>query len=151
MKRIAVIAGDGIGPEVIASAVQVLESVSPDLDLEKAEMGLFICLDPPTSEMEREAVVAGFFDGVHGRKRRLQIVSIAQWFRGQRPVLPPVEQLPYAAFNAPTKKPAKRPDPRAPELPLSFTGGLAAARPDVVHHLNPSTVELHQATVRPAG
>jgi methanogen homoisocitrate dehydrogenase len=40
MKRVTVIGGDGIGPEVIASAVSVLEAVDADLELVPAEMGL---------------------------------------------------------------------------------------------------------------
>jgi isocitrate/isopropylmalate dehydrogenase len=40
MKRVAVIGGDGIGPEVIGSAVEVLRAVDADLELTDAEMGL---------------------------------------------------------------------------------------------------------------
>lgn len=109
------------------------------IEREKAELGLFICLDPPTREMEREAVVAGFASVVHGRIPRLQIMSIADWFEGRRPHLPPREQLPYAAFSSPKRKGvAKRPDPNAPELPFSFIGGKEGK--NVVHHFNPDMV-----------
>ncbi|WP_019176816.1 isocitrate/isopropylmalate dehydrogenase family protein [Methanomassiliicoccus luminyensis] len=40
MKRAVIIEGDGIGPEVIASAVQVLEAVSPGLEMVEGCMGL---------------------------------------------------------------------------------------------------------------
>lgn len=40
MKRIVIIGGDGIGPEVIGSAVEVLRAVDADLDMAEAEMGL---------------------------------------------------------------------------------------------------------------
>ena len=43
MSRAVIIEGDGIGPEVIASAVQVLEAVAPGLDMVKAEMGMECC------------------------------------------------------------------------------------------------------------
>jgi site-specific DNA-methyltransferase (adenine-specific) len=113
------------------------------LDREKAEMGLFICLDPPTSEMMIEAVKAGPAKVVHGDMRRLQIVSIKDWFRGIRPILPPREQLPYAAFSQPIRGvKRKRPDPTAPELPLSFEGGATASRSGVVRHLNPGMVKV---------
>lgn len=109
------------------------------LEREGAEMGLFVCLDPPTAEMKREAVVAGFTSGVHGRMPRLQIMSIADWFRGQRPQLPPVERLPYAAFSMPTqRRKAKRADPQAPELPFSFIGDKAGT----IHHLNRAVVSF---------
>ncbi len=40
MKRICVLPGDGIGPEVIASAIRVLESVTDELEFEYALIGL---------------------------------------------------------------------------------------------------------------
>jgi methanogen homoisocitrate dehydrogenase len=40
MKKIVVIDGDGIGPEVIGSAVEVLKAVDADLEMTKADMGL---------------------------------------------------------------------------------------------------------------
>jgi len=108
------------------------------LEREGAEMGLFICLDPPSAAMVREAATAGLAVTVHGKIPRLQIVSISDWFRGQRPNLPPTEHLPYAAFSTPLKRTQKtyKPDPIQRELPLSFVGGKAGA----VAHLNPVTV-----------
>lgn len=111
------------------------------IEREKAEMGLFICLDPPTSAMKTEALTAGYADVIHGRMWRLQIVSIADWFNNNRPDMPPLEQLPYAAFSAQRKQGAvKRVDPNAPELPLSFEGGRASSDASVVRHLNPKMV-----------
>lgn len=125
-------AGKNIGPAMVREFRGVLER-------EKAEMGLFICLDDPTAAMEKEAVVAGFAPVVHGRVPRLQIVSMREWFAGRRPQLPPVERLPYAAFSAPkASKKAKRADPNAPELPFSFEGGKL--KPGIVQHLNPLMV-----------
>lgn len=40
MRRVTVIGGDGIGPEVIAAAMEVLRAVDADLDISEAEMGL---------------------------------------------------------------------------------------------------------------
>lgn len=109
------------------------------LDREKAEMGLFVCLNRPTEEMEIEAVRAGFVNLVHGKKRKLQIVSIAGWFDGERPDLPPYQQLPYGAFSEPAAR-GRRPDPNEPELPLSYLGGRK--RETVERHLNPQMVRL---------
>ena len=125
-------AGKNVGPAMVREFRGVLER-------EKAEMGLFICLDDPTAAMEKEAVVAGFAPVVHGRVPRLQIVSMREWFAGRRPQLPPVERLPYAAFSAPkVSKKTKRADPAAPELPFSFEGGKL--KPGIVQHLNPLMV-----------
>ncbi len=38
--NVVVIGGDGIGPEVVASAIEVLGAVKAPLDLSFAEMGL---------------------------------------------------------------------------------------------------------------
>src|SRR6202047_2468006 len=110
------------------------------LEREKAEMGLFICLDPPTSAMQTEALTAGYANIVHGRMWKLQIVSIADWFNNNRPDMPPLEQLPYAAFSAQKRRGvAKRIDPSAPELPLSFVGGKDEK--PLARHFNPSLVK----------
>ncbi len=125
--------GKNVSPAMIREFRGVLER-------EEAEMGLFICLDPPTSAMETEAVVAGFAPVVHGQFRRLQIVSVADWFSGRRPVLPPRGHLPYAAFSHPIRRQkGRRPDPNAPELPLSFVGGKEATSSC---HFNPHLVEV---------
>jgi len=112
------------------------------IEREKAEMGLFVCLERPTAAMEKEAVVAGFAKVVHGRLPRLQIVSIAEWFEGRRPTMPPYEQLPYAVFSKPTRRTtSKRVDPNAPELPLSFVGARTEKFGTAVStHLNPLMV-----------
>jgi adenine specific DNA methylase Mod len=110
------------------------------IEREKAEMGLFVCLERPTQAMVKEAVTAGFASGAHAQLPRMQIVSIAEWFEGKRPVMPPYEQLPYAAFSQPSHQKAKRADPNAPELPFSFVGGANASAENVVAHFNPLMV-----------
>ena len=37
--KIAVLPGDGIGPEIVAQAVRVLHALVPQLDLEEAPVG----------------------------------------------------------------------------------------------------------------
>lgn len=104
---------------------------------EKAEMGLFICLYPPTPKMKTEAVREGNADVVHGDMPKLQIVSIEEWFKGiNAPTLPPLEHLPSAAFSKRRRRPSAmpRPDAEQPELPLSYPGGKID--PSVKRHLN---------------
>lgn len=134
-------AGKNVSPSMVRDFRGVLER-------EKAEMGLFVVLDPPTREMMREAVVAGYASVVHGRIPRLQILSIADWFQGRKPDLPPLEQLPYAAFSRPPTRPVARPArpaPDQPELPFTFRGGKDRA--GNVAHLNPRLVGLREAQV----
>jgi site-specific DNA-methyltransferase (adenine-specific) len=123
------------------------------LEREGAEMGLFICLNPPTRGMIAEAAAAGYADVVHGRIPRLQIVSIKDWFDGWRPTLPPMEHLPSAALARPNqRRTAKSPriDKTQPELPLSFTGGKGTQ--EVIRHINPNMVkESVEAAKRKSG
>jgi site-specific DNA-methyltransferase (adenine-specific) len=61
------------------------------LESQKAEMGVFITLEPATSEMEKEAVTAGYYHSdFWGRDYpRIQILSIAQLFDGAEVKMPP--------------------------------------------------------------
>jgi site-specific DNA-methyltransferase (adenine-specific) len=122
--------GEQVGPAMVRDFARVLER-------EEAQLGLFICLHPPTREMTREAASCGLADIVHEDIPRLQIVAIEDWFKGKMPLLPPLEHLPSAAFSG-RRRPAavaKLADPEQPELPLSFTGGK-----EVKRHLNLSMV-----------
>lgn len=109
------------------------------LDGENAHMGLFICLNDPTHEMELAALKAGYVNTPQGRKRRIQIVSIKQWFEGFRPDLPNAPSLALAAFSHQKKKPPARPvrpDPASPELPLYIPGTGEGAK----RHFNPNRI-----------
>jgi site-specific DNA-methyltransferase (adenine-specific) len=113
------------------------------LDAEKAEMGIFICLNKPTEKMRSEAIREGYADVVHGDMPKLQIVSIEEWFKGVNPpTLPPLEHLPSAAFSRRRRRPSPspRPDVEQPELPLIFTSGKAAKKGTVLH-FNPRMVK----------
>jgi site-specific DNA-methyltransferase (adenine-specific) len=115
--------GEQVGPSMVRDFGRVLER-------EEAQLGLFICLRPPTREMIREAASVGLAKVVHGDIPKLQIVAIEDWFKGKIPLLPPLEHLPSAAF-AGRRRPAaqaKRTDPDQPELPLSFKGGKEVKR-----------------------
>jgi adenine specific DNA methylase Mod len=125
--------GDQVGPAAVREFARVLER-------EKAELGLFICLYPPTREMTKEAASAGHGDVVHGDIPKLQIVPIQKWFQGKLPLLPPLEHLPSAAFSLRQRRvPATaRPDVEQPELPFTFVGGRRER--GTVRHLNPGMV-----------
>ncbi|MBV9993882.1 MAG: modification methylase EcaI [Caulobacteraceae bacterium] len=58
------------------------------IEREKAALGLFLTLNEPSREMEREAVAAGFYE-TGGRKfPRLQILTAADVLAGKRPQVP---------------------------------------------------------------
>lgn len=125
------------GNSVTLSMVRDFRGV---LEREGAEMGLFICLYPPTRAMRAEAASAGIARTVHGKIPRLQIVALQEWFAGAKPKQPPVEHLPSAAI-APSQKAraaAPRPDPKQPELPLPIVGGKSS---EFRIHINPNMVD----------
>ncbi|HKN87994.1 MAG TPA: site-specific DNA-methyltransferase, partial [Nitrospiraceae bacterium] len=93
------------------------------LEREQAAMGIFVCLDVPTSEMIREATVAGYVETAQGRKPRLQIFSIKSWFDGQKPDLPHAPQFESAAISRGRKPKPRAPSVDQPELPLYIIGG----------------------------
>jgi hypothetical protein len=128
--------GEQVGPAMVRDFARVL-------DREGSQLGLFICLYPPTREMRREAASVGLADIVHGDIPKLQIVSIEEWFNGKMPLLPPLEHLPSAAFSgrrrAPRAAKVARPDAVQPELPFTFTGGRRDK--SVGRHLNPGMID----------
>jgi site-specific DNA-methyltransferase (adenine-specific) len=61
------------------------------LDREEGAIGVFITLEPPTSEMKKEATTAGFYESLAwGRKYpRIQILSILELLHGAKIDMPP--------------------------------------------------------------
>ena len=57
----------------------------------QAAIGVFITLEPPTSEMKKEAASAGFYTSpINGQKYpRLQILCIEDLFKGEKVKMPP--------------------------------------------------------------
>ncbi|WP_081726029.1 DNA methyltransferase [Mesorhizobium sp. L103C105A0] len=72
---ISVKAGKNLNPAMIRELRGTVER-------EQAEMGVFICLTPPTPQMEREAATAGFFESSQGRHPRIQIKTIDELLSG---------------------------------------------------------------------
>jgi hypothetical protein len=60
------------------------------MDREKAAIGVFITLEDPTKDMEKEAASAGFYLSPFNRQKtsRLQIITVADLVAGSRPTLP---------------------------------------------------------------
>jgi site-specific DNA-methyltransferase (adenine-specific) len=123
--------GENIGPGMVRDFRGVLAR-------EKVEMGLFICLYPPTPAMRTEAASARVADTVHGDLPKLQIVSIKEWFEGKIPMLPPLQHLPSAAFGRVMRRQAPTPDSRQRQLQLPIPGGKAEK--GMVRHINPIMV-----------
>ena len=128
---ISVKAGRHVGPE----AVRSLRAVA---DRERAEMGVFICLDPPTKDMRTEAHAAGRVQLPGGDRPRIQIVTVTDLVgRANLGILTALNTVTaaQAAKTLSRKKPPARPsaeqlrrEPPLPPMPLA--GGRAnAAQP----------------------
>jgi site-specific DNA-methyltransferase (adenine-specific) len=86
------------------------------LEREKAEIGLFVTLEEPTSEMKREATTAGFYespfvgaDSTRLAYPRLQILSIRELLEEGRKAMLPLLVLPtYQPAAKVTKKAAEQ-------------------------------------------
>lgn len=74
---------------------------------EKAALGIFITLEPPSQDMETEAVTAGFYHSPGWRQdyRRIQILTIEQLLRGAQVGMPPTAQTFKLAPRAEGAKP----------------------------------------------
>lgn len=55
---------------------------------EGAKMGVFVTLTPPTQPMKTRAVAAGFYETEYGQFPKIQILTIEDLFKGQRPHMP---------------------------------------------------------------
>ena len=72
-------------------SVPMIRDLKGVLDREKAPIGVFLTLAPPTRPMETEAASAGFYELGGRRYPRLQIITIEQALAGMKPAIPHVD------------------------------------------------------------
>ena len=58
------------------------------MEREDAALGVFLTLNPPTREMEKEAASAGLYESGGKKVPRLQIYTAAEVIDGRRPQVP---------------------------------------------------------------
>ena len=83
-----------------------IATLKGDMEREKAEIGLFITLQPPTGPMKSDAVAAGFYTPEHfpdSHYPRVQILTIEELLAGKRAEYPRL--APEATFQ---KAPRRR-------------------------------------------
>jgi adenine specific DNA methylase Mod len=68
--------------------VAMVRDLGHVVDREKAKIGVFITLADSTGPMRTEAVKAGFYETPYGKFPKLQIMTIAELFEGNRPKMP---------------------------------------------------------------
>ena len=77
-----------------------IATLKGDMEREKAEIGLFITLAPPTGPMEQDAISAGFYDPEHFPDQkfpRVQILTIEELLDGKQAEYP--RYAPQATFR----------------------------------------------------
>ena len=78
---VSVKGGENITPGMVRDLKGTLER-------EKAALGLFLTLNEPTREMNREAATAGFYETGGMKFPKVQIISAADIFQGRKPQVP---------------------------------------------------------------
>jgi site-specific DNA-methyltransferase (adenine-specific) len=69
--------------------VRMIRELISTIDRERAKVGIFLTLVPPTKPMVTEAAAAGLYASpLHGKFNRIQILTIADVFEGHGPELP---------------------------------------------------------------
>ena len=72
-------------------SVPMVRDLKGVLDRERAPIGVFLTLEPPTRPMEKEAASAGFYTLGDRQYPRLQIITIEQALQGVKPKIPLVD------------------------------------------------------------
>jgi hypothetical protein len=84
------------------------------LSREKAEIGVFLCFEPPTKPMLKEAAEAGFYKSIDGTTYpKLQILTIQQILDGRQPEYP-LHRRDATFKKAPRSRPAAAENLRLP-------------------------------------
>lgn len=78
------------------------------VDNEKAKMGIFLTLTPPTKGMVTEAAKAGFYKTDYGQFRKIQIVTVEQLFAPSNPIQMPWQDT--SAFKKAKKENTEKQD-----------------------------------------
>lgn len=85
-------------------SVPMVRDLKGVLDREKAPIGIFLTLEPPTRPMITEAASAGFYELGGRQYQRLQIITIEQALAGHKPAIPLIDS--GAAFRRAAREPA---------------------------------------------
>lgn len=72
-------------------SVPMVRDLKGVLEREKAPIGVFLTLEPPTRPMEKEAASAGFYTLGDRQYPRLQIITVEKALRGVKPAIPLVD------------------------------------------------------------
>jgi site-specific DNA-methyltransferase (adenine-specific) len=136
------------GANVGVDSVHKLKSV---MVREKAEVGILVCLERPTSAMNREALSEGEVGPRSRRVARIQIVPVEKLFLDHPVELPGVIDPPELVRNPPPTPPkrSKKYVEGQGELLLPILGEAAGATYDVKERPNRSIRKVEIEVMRP--
>jgi site-specific DNA-methyltransferase (adenine-specific) len=72
-------------------SVTMVKDLRATIERQKAPIGIFITLAPPTQPMISEAASAGFYETEFGKYPHLQILTIEELFAGKKPNIPLID------------------------------------------------------------
>jgi DNA modification methylase len=76
--------------------VSMVRDLIATVDREKAKIGVFITLTPPTRPMQTEALVAGFYESPHhGKVPKIQILTVEELLTGMKPKIPFIDMTTF--------------------------------------------------------
>ncbi|MGQ0457565.1 MAG: hypothetical protein ACT4OU_10940 [Hyphomicrobium sp.] len=73
-------------------SVTDIRELNAVVDRERAKIGVYISLEPPTGPMVKEAAGAGLYDGPTGKAPKIQLLTIEDLFAGKEPRVPLMER-----------------------------------------------------------
>jgi site-specific DNA-methyltransferase (adenine-specific) len=106
---------------------------------ENAQLGILVTLEDPTSKMKTDAAAMGIVRVQRDPYPRLQIITVEELLKGQKPSLPPAIQLPELERRA-SRKQFERELTDQLSFTFVFANSAAARTSDVIDHLAPSIV-----------
>jgi DNA modification methylase len=86
--------------------VSMIRDLAHVVEREKAKIGVFIALVPPTKPMLTEALKSGYYETEYGKYPKIQILTIEELFAGKKPEIPLIDASAFkkAAVESTTKQ-----------------------------------------------
>jgi site-specific DNA-methyltransferase (adenine-specific) len=78
----------------------MIRELAQVVNRENAKMGVLISLAEPTGPMKKEAIAEGFYQTEYGEFPKVQILTVAQLFAGQRPDMPWIDPTVFKKAKA---------------------------------------------------
>jgi len=85
-------------------AVSHVRDLCGVVEREKAQMGVLICMEPPTQPMLDEAAAGGIYESPWGKHPKIQIITVEALLSGASVDMPPIQHVNLTFRKAPKAK-----------------------------------------------